>query len=293
MTSEILHRLGDRWHGLWQHLPLKTLGILSALLPMVAVVASAVLAFADNENRQRLETAVTRHFEMVGRLDALLTLLLDAETGLRGHLLTRREEFLEPFAQARKSLPDELKALRSFIEAEPGAEPRAQKRARLEAIETAANQEMDLLARLQEAPAGASAGAVRNNLTDQFIRSKELMDDLRGRLREMQADEKRLLGQRLEEIRRVRRRDYLSVSLALFLGLLTRGVVFWLFNRRVVQRVEHLTANVRALAADGTLPHAPTGRRDAIGELEQAVHDAHSKLPATSSAGRPSSCEGA
>ena len=55
---------------------------------MVAVVASAVLAFVGNQNRQRMETAVTRHFEMVGRLGELLTLMLNAETGLRGHLLT-------------------------------------------------------------------------------------------------------------------------------------------------------------------------------------------------------------
>ena len=99
--------------------------MLSAALPMVAVIASAVLAFVGNQKRQRMETAVTRHFEMVERLGNSLTLMLNAETGLRGHLLTKRAEFLEPFAFAQRSLPDELESLHAFIEAEPGAGPRS------------------------------------------------------------------------------------------------------------------------------------------------------------------------
>ena len=267
MILEAFHRLGERLHGFWQHLPLKGLGILSAALPMAGVVASAVLAFVGNQNRQRTETAVTRHFETIVRLDSLLTLLLNAETGLRGHLLTQRAEFLEPFDTAQRSLPGELHGLRDFLAAEPGADPRAQKLAHLEKIEATVGQEMDLPVGLRNASVGNPDGD-RQELTEQFVRSKDLMDCLRGELRGMETEEKRLLSERLEEIRRVRRRDYLSISVALFLGLVTRAVVFWLFNRRVVQRVKRLTDNVRALAADEALPHTASGHHDAIGELE-------------------------
>ena len=278
MIPETLHRLGEKLHGLWQHLPLKGLGVLSAVLPMVAVAASAVLAFVGNQNRQRMETAVTRHFEMVERLGDLLTLMLNAETGLRGHLLTRRAEFLEPFAFAQRSLPDELESLRAFIEAEPGAGPRGQKRARLEQIRGTVGQEMTLLARLRDARSIEAPGtAGSEGLSAQLIQSKALMDHLRDQLRGMKDEEKRLLGQRLEEIRQVRRRDYLSISLALLLGLATRAVVFWLFNRRVVRRIEQLTANVRALAANEPPPHAPSGHHDAIGELEQELANAQTQ----------------
>ena len=279
MIPEAFHRLGEKLHHLWQHLPLKGLGVLSAALPMVAVVASAVLAFMGNQNRQRMEMAVTRHFEMVERLGDLLTLMLNAETGLRGHLLTQRAEFLEPFAFAQRSLPDELESLRAFIEAEPGAGPRAQKRARLEEIRGTVGQEMTLLAQLRDATAiEAPRAANSEGLSGQLIQSKALMDHLRDQLRAMKDEEKRLLDQRLEEIRQVRRRDYLSISLALLLGLATRAVVFWLFNRRVVRRIEQLTANVRALAASEPLPNAPSGHHDAIGELEQELANAQSQL---------------
>ena len=72
----------------------------------------------------------------------------------------------------------------------------------------------------------------------------------------------------------------MSISLALLLGLATRAVVFWLFNRRVVRRIEQLTVNVRALATNEPLPNAPSGSHDAIGELEQELANAQSRLRA-------------
>ena len=238
---------------------------------MVAVVASAALAFVGNQNRARTETAVTRHFEMVARLNDLLTLMLNAETGLRGHLLAHRAEFLEPFALAQRSLPGELQRLRAFIEAEPGDEPRARKLARMKEIHATVDHEMALLGELRNVDAIGQAAREGDGLSGQFIQSKETMDKLRGQLREMESAEKQLLGERLDEIRRVRQRDYLSISIALALGLATRGVAFWLFNRRVVRRIEQLTGNVRALAAGEPLPHPASGHHDAIGELEEEI----------------------
>ena len=281
MISDSLQRLGEKLHGLWQHLPLKSLGVLSAALPMVAVVASAVLAFVGNQNRERTETAVTRHFEMVARLNDLLTLMLNAETGLRGHLLAHQPEFLEPFALARQSLPGELDRLRAFVEAEPGDGPRAQKRGRLDEVRRTIGHEMALLEALRQIDTAGQPTDPGGKLAEQFVQSKQTMDALRAQLRDMQDEEKRLLGQRLDEIRRVRRRDYLSISVALLLGLATRAVVFWLFNRRVVKRIEKLTANVRALRAGKSLPNAVSGHRDAIGELEEELAKTDAHFPVT------------
>lgn len=285
LLAEALQRLGEKAHRLWQHLPLKGLGALSAALPMLAVVASAVLALHGNQSRERMEIAITRHFEMVARLNDLLVLTLNAETGLRGHLLTRQPGFLEPFALAQRSLPEEMDDLRRFVEEEPGKEPREQKRARLAQIRATVEREMTLLNALR---ADSSAHTVSNGgvvLSGPLVESKNTMDILRRQLRGMQEEEKTLLAQRLTEIRRVRRRDYLSVFLALFLGLATRAVVFWLFNRRVVRRVEQLTARVRAMKTGAPLPSTPSSHHDAIGELERELSDAviQAKVPSSES----------
>lgn len=272
MLPDSLRHLGEKLQHGWQHLPLRGLGLVSAALPMVAVVFSAAMAFVGNQQRERMETAVTRHFEMVERLGELLTHLLDAETGLRGHLLTAgRAEFLAPYEQATRSLPGELEALRTFTRGEPGEGPRQDKLTRLEAIRGTVERELALLGELRALPPGAPAANGGGPLATLLGRSKATMDTLRDQLREMRDGEQRLLAERLTEIRRVRRRDYLTIALALLLGLATRGAVFYFFNRRVVRRVEALTANAHALRAGQPPPHPPSEHRDAIGNLEREI----------------------
>ena len=251
---------------------------------MVAVVASAVLAFLGNQNRQRMEVAVTRHFEMVGNLDELLILLLNAETGLRGHLLTEGTEYLQPFADAQQALPKKMEELRRFVEAEPGAQPRQQKRTQIEGVRATIDEEMSVLTRLRDSRTVKPEQAnLETALVSQLVQSKTLMDGLRGQLRTMQTEERRLLDQRLTEISQVRRRDYLSISAALLLGLLTRGLAFWLFHRRVVRRIENLSDNVRGLSAGEPLPHPVSGNHDTIGEMERELDDAAARRSRPSS----------
>ena len=161
---------------------MRGLGIASAALPMVAVVFSAAMAFVGNHQRERMETAVTRHFEMVERLGNLLTHLLDAETGLRGHLLTDgRGEFLKPYEEAASLLPRELDGLRDFVQGEPGERPRREKLAGLEGIRGTVGQELALLGQLRTfPPAGTGAGAADGELASGLVRSKATMDSLRG-----------------------------------------------------------------------------------------------------------------
>lgn len=255
---------------LWARVPLREQGLLAAALPMVAVVFSAAMAFVGNEERERTEAAVRRHFSMIENLADLQSHLLDAETGLRGNLLARRAEFLEPFELARRALPEELETLRGLVEGEPGASQRQQKLVRLAQIRETVEREMTLLDRLHafvEEDTVSSKVALDSQLAD----SKTTMDELRGQVREMRDREEQLLAERLADIRRVRRRDYITIAAALLLGLVTRGAVFWLFNRRIARGVRHLTENVQRLRAGQPLPHSPSSAGDDLGQLERAV----------------------
>lgn len=201
-------RLVGNIQRLWTQLPLREQALLAFALPMLVVIFSAVMAFVGNEERERTESAVRRHFAMIEQLSDVLTHLLDAETGLRGHLLAGRAEFLEPYQLAARSLPEELQNLQTLIASDP-------------------REEMALLKHfgaLHAAPAdGGATSNAEASLADTLLRSKQTMDKLRGQLREMRDDEQRLLQDRLQEIRAVRRRDYLTISVALFIGLITRA----------------------------------------------------------------------
>lgn len=157
----------------WARVPLREKGLFAAGLPMLAVIFSATMAFFGNEERERTEAAVRRHFSMIENLADLQAHLLDAETGLRGHLLAHESKFLQPYELARRSL-SELEALRQLVEGEPGVTPRQQKLVRLGQIRETVQREMTLLEGLRaftRDEAGLSGGV----LNPQLEQSKLIM----------------------------------------------------------------------------------------------------------------------
>lgn len=52
----------------WARVPLREKGLFAAGLPMLAVIFSATMAFFGNEERERTEAAVRRHFSMIENL---------------------------------------------------------------------------------------------------------------------------------------------------------------------------------------------------------------------------------
>ena len=85
------------------------------------------------------------------------------------------------------------------------------------------------------------------------------------------ADEQRLLGKRLDEIRSVRHRDFLLIFLSIAVGLISRAIALYFFHRRVIRRVRQLTENVRSLRDGSTLVHEPSDHGDDIGDLEREL----------------------
>ena len=86
-------------------------------LPLLAVVIYAVFAFFGNQTRANIEADLQRHARMVKTLGEVLTLMVNAETGMRGYLLTQRHEFLEPYATASQNLPTAMAQARALAEA--------------------------------------------------------------------------------------------------------------------------------------------------------------------------------
>jgi len=245
---------------LWSHLASGGRGAALTALPLVAVVFSASMAFVGNRQRALTENAVVHHIKLMEGLGHLSTLMLNAETGLRGYLLARQAEFLQPYELATQSLPSELDGLHSLVESEPGAQPRQEKRARLAAIRATVEEAMAIFSGLRAQAEGSTTASAADpeTLAQQLGRNKAAMDKMRVQLGDMRREEEILLAARLSDIERVRRRDYLTIAAALLLGLTTRGVAFYFFNRQVAARVELLTANLRTLPQrEPSAPESP------------------------------------
>ena len=103
---------------------------------------SAVLALFGNHQRANIQDDIQRHFQMVRGLNEVVILMVNAETGMRGYLLTRRNEFLAPYATASQKIPSAMSDLRALAEAEPSYASRLNKLLLLNQIQLLIDRQM-------------------------------------------------------------------------------------------------------------------------------------------------------
>jgi len=253
----------------WRRIPLWVQGILLNSLPLIAVLLSAGFAFFSNQQREKAEMSLNRHFEMVENLVTVQTTLLDAEAAVRARLLTHRADFLAPYEAARESVPRTMARIRIIMEGIPLAHRRVEKLATFDALQKLVNARMDALAALNDG--AETPAAIESDVTARIARNQPLMGETVKQLSDFRSAEQRLLGKRLDEIRSVRRRDYSLIFLSILVGLATRAVAMYFFHRRVVRRVRQLTENARKLREESLPAFRPPESADDIEELEREL----------------------
>jgi len=249
----------------WQRIPLRVQGLIFNSLPLIAVLITAAFAYFSNQQRERAELSLNRHFEMVENLVDIHTALLSAEAGQRGYLLTHDSALLQPAVDARALVQQKLVRVRTLMESIPKENRRVEKLARLDAVQGQVNGVLDSLSSLSTANAGPAEASAH------VLQNQPLLESAGQQLADLRANEQRLLSKRIDEIRSVRQRDYLLIFLSVFVGLLSRAVALYFFHRRVVRRVRQLTENVRSLRDGVSLVHEPSDHADDIGELEREL----------------------
>ena len=250
----------------WRRIPLWMLGIILNSLPLIAVLLTAGFAFFSNQQREKVEMALGRHFEMVDNLVSVQTTLLEAEASVRARLLTHRADILAPYEAARQSVPQTMAHIRSIMEGIPKANRRIEKLAAFDALQKLVDSRMEALSE-----SAASPAAVKIEVTARIATNQPLMGETLKRLSDFRSSEQRLLAKRLDEIRAVRRRDFSLIFLSVFAGLGARLVAMYFFHRRVVRRVRQLTEHARRLRDESLPAIPPSDSGDDIEELEREL----------------------
>ena len=224
---------------LWRQIPLRRQEKILVILPLLAITISAALALFGNHQRANIQADIQRHFQMVRGLNEVVTLMVNAETGMRGYLLTGRDEFLQPYATASQKVRFAMSDLRALAEAEPSHDPRLNKLRLLKEIQLLIDRQMaDLTWQQQYVTASNTFRIFTRGMTfdtevyNHLAYGKRTMDEIRANLNSMQNEEEQLLTERVQEINAIRKRDYLAIILALFIGLATRLIARHLFNKR-------------------------------------------------------------
>src|ERR1017187_2599839 len=94
------------------YLSLTAKGVLVVALPVCALLVAMVVFYQFQQRMHDAGASVEHTYQVHLELRRVLIRLVNAETAVRGYLLTRRAAFLEPYLTARKELPERIEFLR-------------------------------------------------------------------------------------------------------------------------------------------------------------------------------------
>lgn len=187
---------------------------------MLAICLLGVLAIVAVYNiglSRDYESWVQRSYQTQNAIANTLSLAKDAETGQRGYLLTRNDDFLQPFESARDRLPDSLHALHELVR------DNAEQLSTFTQLQTAIHHRLELLSKIIH-------DYHRNPQITPDRTALELgkleMDKIRLMAREMSNRENILLEHRKEAAEAAVRKTQLIGSLLLLTIVVVVGVVY-------------------------------------------------------------------
>jgi diguanylate cyclase (GGDEF)-like protein/PAS domain S-box-containing protein len=175
---------------------------------------------------ERTASRVAHTYEVIDKLETLLSGLQDAETGQRGYLLTGQENYLEPYNSGIQSTKKDFQSLRKLTV------DNLHQQKRLDTLETLSASKFRVIAktiRLQKSQGFAPALRVV-----QINEGKRLMDAIRQTIQTMKSEERALLA---EQQAKASANLHQGVAVMIVAGSLALFATYQ--SRRKHQKAEH------------------------------------------------------
>jgi diguanylate cyclase (GGDEF)-like protein len=238
--------------------------------PVAVLLASASVAFLA-ERRSGTALQATQHaYAVQHEIDAVLTDLVDAETGTRGFLLTGDRAYLSPYERGAEAVHGDLSRLASLTAGNPDEASRLRRMQFLVTDRLTALVELQRFAPLTERTDHAA-------LVSNMDEGKGLMDTIRSVLGDLSTQETAILQARLVSLEQARHFAFLLAVLGTPGSVLFALAVVFLSAERVVSRISRIEENARRLERGEPLLDAADDP-DEIGELGRVLVETGAKL---------------
>ncbi|RZL50429.1 MAG: response regulator [Pedobacter sp.] len=178
-------------------------------LSLIILVLSSLASYVSIRNLIKSSTLVEHSNTVISSLDNTISTLKDAETGQRGFLLTGNKIFLEPYIGAK----EKVNALYRSLHEDTKDNPYQQRK--LEELKTILDSRLTIIERTIVVK---NKGGVVPEAS--LLEGKSYMDNVRQIIRDMQAEEKRLLAIRTNELNNFAGYTPILIILASVLSLL-------------------------------------------------------------------------
>jgi CHASE3 domain sensor protein len=200
-----------------------------ALPVVIVVMIGGYLSFRYNMILKDNRDLVIHTHQVISAVERVFSLIQDAETGQRGYVITGDEKYLDPYANALRAIPEELREVRVLV---PDRLDQQDRLSALEAVlQNKLNELNDTIAlRRNEGFDAARSAIVR-------AEGKASMDRIRLLVTQMIAVEKVLLADRTSKVERDERRIlWVALSLAAA-SIASRIIVAFAIRRHAARRL--------------------------------------------------------
>ncbi|WP_445171558.1 PAS domain S-box protein [Microcoleus sp.] len=99
----------------WTDRPIRQRGTVIVAIPVICLFASLIAIAGLRDTTLQIRKRSDTNKAILQETNRLLTMVVDAETGIRGYGLTKRREFLSPYLEAKKSLPPLLAKVQVMV----------------------------------------------------------------------------------------------------------------------------------------------------------------------------------
>ncbi len=160
----------------WTDRPIHQRGTVIVAIPVICLFASLIGIAVLRDSALHLRKRADTNKLILQETNRLLTLVVDAETGIRGYGLTKRREFLSPYLEAKKSLPPLLAKLKVMVQ---GNQLQAQ---RVEDIKKSSEQQINFLQNTWNKLDNSATRVQSPEIIQVFAQGKLNMDKLRTQI---------------------------------------------------------------------------------------------------------------
>ncbi len=199
----------------------------------IAILLLIVIAFFAYRSINSLTESLMweKHTQQVLlQLDETLILLIDAETGGRGFLITGEERYLEPYNNANQKFGDNLTRLRVLVADNP------EQTATLPQLETLVGERLETLRKAIATRRTRSLAEVSTEVINN--RGRELMDDIRSLIGSMKAEEKSILTRRETALDENLSNTYRMLAFGGIAGIFALGLANFAIYREIGKRAK-------------------------------------------------------
>ena len=244
-VSDEPHLVRRRWHNR----PSRFTSVYLALVPALAILLALASLLIVGGSQNSADQAVVHANNVQASAEGALTLLIDAETGVRGYQATGEASFLAPYDEAIAELPRSLSALGALVADEPAQASRVGR------VSSLATSELATLESLRQQVAIGAARDDRSLGLD--AGGKRTMDTIRGEVGTIEAVETQV-----QQARQAQYHDLKNLALIIIvigglggLGGLVFALVLNAFAEEGRWRAEanRTSQALRASEADGSL----------------------------------------